>query len=116
MCLVQIEDVINSAKGLQETADYILSSDGTLVGIRAVCNRVSAKNPGLKALRGKYKTDVATLCEIEANNYVVQLSDDPSNQCPLCRDGKSMETRYGYGTRFLKQIQDEYPKLHNRIA
>jgi orotate phosphoribosyltransferase len=116
MCLVQIEDVINSAKGLQETADYILSSDGTLVGIRAVCNRVSAKNPGLKSLHDKYKTDVAVLCAIEANNYAVSLSDDPSKQCPLCRDGVRMETRYGYGTNFLRKIQDEYPELHRRIT
>lgn len=48
--IIQVEDVINSAKSLRETADFIISSSGNFGGFIAVCNRISEKNPGLRAL------------------------------------------------------------------
>ena len=112
---LQIEDVINSAGSLIETAQFIGQSHGVLLLIYAVCNRRSDKNPGLFKLSEKFGAKVFALTEVDAANYSVNVPLDIIGQCPLCRDGVPIDTRVGHGAKFLAQIEDVYPNLYNKL-
>jgi hypothetical protein len=114
--ILQVEDVINSAKSLRETAEFIQNSKGNLYVVAAVCNRRSDKNPGLDEL--KYCLDaqnVFALVEVDAVNYTVDLSNIIV-QCPLCREGILIDTRVGHGKKFLESIEKTYPMLHKSLT
>lgn len=112
MRILQVEDVINTAKSLRETADHIISWGGQLCGVIAVCNRISEKNPGFKALQNEYDIDfVKALADVEAVNFAVDITQDPAEQCTLCQTGICINTRVGHGKKFLEQIRERYPQL-----
>lgn len=115
--IMQVEDVINSAKSVQDTADHILQSDGDLRGIIAGCMRLSDKNPGFNVLIDKYHLVFArALIEIEAANYAMDVSRDPREQCPLCANGIKIDMRVGHGVKFLQRIKDTYSDLYEKLS
>ena len=116
MRILQIEDVINSAGSLRETADFIISWGGRLWGVIAVCNRISEKNPGFAALQKEYHIDfVKALTDVEAVNHTVDIVQHPAEQCVLCQAGVKIDTRVGHGKKFLDQIKEIYPDLYVQL-
>ena len=115
--LLQIEDVINSAGSLRETADHSISWGGRLYGVIAVCNCISEKNPGFTALQNEYHIDfVKALTDVEAVNFAVDISQNPAEKCILCQTGIKIDTRVGHGKKFLAQVQEKYPALYHQLT
>lgn len=115
--VVQIEDIINSAKSLRETREFLLASQVNVQGFVTVCNRRSDKNPGLAGLQSEFDVEIAkALLEVDAVNYGVDLSHDPTEQCPLCADGVTIDTRVGHGKKFLAEIEGQYPELYKKVS
>lgn len=115
--IFQIEDVINSAKSLRETMQFICASHGTLLGFISVCNRISDKNPGLAFLEKELGIiHASALTEIEVVNHAVDLSIDPRDQCPLCAENVLINTRVGHGVKFLEDIKVLYPDFHDQLS
>ncbi|MEA3323318.1 MAG: hypothetical protein U9Q12_03775 [Patescibacteria group bacterium] len=115
--ILQIEDLINTAKSLRETAEFIRDSGGNSVGFIAVCNRLSDKNPGLESLQKEFDVECAhVLTDVVAANHTVDITKDPRDQCPGCAQGKKLNTRVGHGKKFLAQIKDVYPDLHKELS
>jgi hypothetical protein len=56
------------------------------------------------------------LTDVVATNYSMDLSRDPREQCPLCKDGIPIDTRVGHGKKFLADIHDTYPDLHEKLS
>jgi orotate phosphoribosyltransferase len=114
--IFQIEDVVNSAKSLCETANFIKQANGISRGFVTVCNRISDKNPGLSVLMDKLQLDlVIALTEIEVVNYDVDIAYNPQEQCPFCANGIALNKRVGHGIKFLAQIKDKYPQLYTQL-
>lgn len=114
---LQIEDLINTAKSLRETAEFIHDSDGNSVGFIAVCNRISDKNPGLKELQKEFDVECAhVLTDVVAANHTVDLAKNPRDQCPGCAAGEKLNMRVGHGKKFLTQIEDLYPDLYKELS
>jgi orotate phosphoribosyltransferase len=115
--ILQIEDLINTAKSLRETATFISDSGGRQVGFIAVCNRISDKNPGLKALQKELVVEYAhVLTDVVAANYIVDIANDPRKQCPGCAEGKKLNMRVGHGKKFLESIEKTYPLLYKSLT
>jgi len=114
--VLQIEDLINTAKSLRETATFICDSDGKLVGFIAVCNRVSDKNPGLDALKKEFGIKCAhALTDVVAANYAMDITKDPRDQCPHCAAGEKLNMRVGHGAKFLAHIKNKYSDLYHKL-
>ncbi len=114
--ILQVEDVVNSAKSLCETAEFIKDSKGNLCVIATVCNRRSDKNPGLDELKCRLDVQsVFALAEVDAVNYTIDSSFNIIAQCPLCREGVLINTRVGHGKKFLNSIEKTYPLLHKLL-
>lgn len=115
--ILQVEDVINSAKSVRETITFLLQSQSIVSGIATVCNRISDKNPGLEFLKNKSGAkDVFALTDVTVANYAVDPAKDPRKQCPLCFAGIPIDTRVGHGVKFLASIQDTYPELYKKLS
>lgn len=115
--ILQIEDTINSGDSLRKTANFISQSDCKSLDFIAVCNRLSDKNPSLESLREKVGANRAwALVEVEAENYSMDLSFDPREQCPLCASGEKVDMRVGHGKKFLAEIETLYPDLHTTLS
>lgn len=113
---LQIEDLINTAKSLRETAAFIRDSGAQSVGFIAVCNRISDKNPGLEALQKEFGVECAhALTDVVAANYTMDSAKDPRDQCPHCAAGEKINMRVGHGAKFLAQIKGKYPDLHKKL-
>jgi len=114
--ILQIEDVINSAGSLCQSTKFIQDSGGSVISFCAVCNRRSDKNPGLDALAQRFSLQQAiALVEIDVVNHAVDQLQNPSEQCPLCAKGMTLNTRVGHGAKFLVQIEDKYPDLYKKL-
>lgn len=115
--ILQVEDVINSAKSVRDTANHILQFGGDLRGVITGCMRLSDKNPGFDVLINDYRLSFArALVEIAAANYAMDVTRDPKEQCPLCRNGIKIDMRVGHGVKFLDQIRELYPDLHRQLS
>jgi len=114
--ILQIEDLINTAKSLRETAEFIHNSGGDSVGFIAVCNRISDKNPGLTTLQKEFDVECAhVLTDVVAANHAMDITKDPREQCPLCATGERLNTRVGHSKKFLAQIKDTYSDLYKKL-
>jgi len=114
--ILQVEDVINTAKSVRETIEFLLKSRSVLVGIATVCNRISERNPGLEVLKKESGArKVIALTDVTVANYSVDISRDPTEQCPQCKNGMKIETRVGHGKKFLVDIEHQYPELHDQL-
>ena len=115
--ILQVEDVINSAKSVRGTFNFILEANGHVVTVVAVCNRISDKNPGLEVLKEESGAErFFALTDVEVANYAVDMSKDPRDQCPQCKDGVKIDTRVGHGKVFLADIKNVYPDLYEKLA
>lgn len=83
-----VEDVLNTGGSIAETVRAVAAVGGIVVGAVALCNRggVTAEAVGAPVLHA--------LLEVTLDSW-------PADECPLCRDGVSINTDVGKGREFL---------------
>jgi orotate phosphoribosyltransferase len=85
-----VDDVVNTGLSVRETADAVRAAGGEVVTVACLCTRgnASAQDTGCP--------DFAWLTEVLVPSW-------PQQDCPLCRDGVPVNTRYAHGADFLAQ-------------
>ncbi len=112
--IVIVEDVINTGKSIKKIAqELIWEHNGNLILYLVVCSRQNKQQ--LSNLEKELKAPIKALTIIEAKNYPVDLNNNPSDQCPLCKQGIPVNTSIGYGENFLNDIKNTYPDLYQKL-
>lgn len=115
--IVFIEDVINTGGSLVRCGKFIRDSRPAAISCWVVCDRLSDKNPGLSVLGKEFQVDDAgALLSIEAANYDVPEGTDPREHCPLCAEGRKINTSTGHGKAFLLKMKNTFPDFHAWIT
>lgn len=85
-----VDDVVNTGHSLREAAEAVRAAGGTVAGAACLVSRgnVGAEEMGVE--RYEY------LLEVKIPSW-------PAEECPLCRDGVPINTRYAHGADFVAQ-------------
>ena len=90
-CMV-VDDVVVSAKTLQETIEAVQNAGGEVVSVKVICDRSGGRvNAAMLGVQ-----EYSFLCEIEAHT-------EPAESCWMCREEgvMSLRTDVGHGKDFL---------------
>jgi orotate phosphoribosyltransferase len=85
-----VDDVVNTGLSVRETADAVRSAGGQVEAVACLCTRGNAAAEDVGCERFVWLTEVL-------------VPSWPADECPLCRDGVPVNTRYAHGSDFLAQ-------------
>jgi orotate phosphoribosyltransferase len=83
-----VDDVVNTGFSIRGTIEAVRAHSGIVTVAASVCNR-GALTPA--------QIDVERLIELTD----IRLDSWPREQCPLCREGKPVNTAYAHGGDFV---------------
>lgn len=90
-CLV-VEDIITTGGSVKQTIEAVRACDGEVYGVSAIVNR-GGVTPEMLDVHFLY-----ALADIKLETWLAE-------ECPLCRDGVSVNTNVGHGAAFMaKQL------------
>ncbi len=86
-----VEDVMTTGASVRKVVEAVRACGGNVIGVGALCNRggVTAQDVG----------DVPILYSLV--NIVMDAWDEA--ECPLCKEGKPINTDVGHGREFLER-------------
>lgn len=86
-----VEDVVTTGASVKKVVEAVRACGGNVIGVGALCNRggVTERDIG----------DVPILYSLV--NIVMDAWDE--HRCPLCQEGKPINTDVGHGREFLKR-------------
>ena len=84
-----VEDVLNTGKSVKKVVDLVRAAGGDVICVAVLCNRgkVTTKNVG----------DVPVLLAL----IDLPLDVFTEEECPLCKEGKPVNTKLGKGAAYL---------------
>lgn len=86
-----VDDIVNTGHSIRQTIDAVRAAGGQVVALASLL------------FVGKY--DAREVLGVDDYFYLLQYDVPtgwPAEQCPLCRDGVPVDTRYGHGKEFLE--------------
>jgi orotate phosphoribosyltransferase len=83
-----VDDIINTGQSARQTVDAVRGCGGTVVAVAALVDRGNVDAAGLGVERYTYLLEV-------------DIPGLPAADCPLCKQGVPINTRYAHGQDFL---------------
>lgn len=84
-----VDDIVNTGHSIRQTIDAVRNAGGQVVAAASL------------VFVGQYDAQALGVDEFFYLLHYVVPAGWPADECPLCRDGVPVDTRYGHGKEFL---------------